>query len=75
MSHLRNDSGAPGFIDRRDLSRQLEIWVGVEPFDSQEKGKARAAELQQANPGYEYRAEPFLELPIWVTRKTTIQDV
>lgn len=65
-------TGEPwGFIDKRDLSAKFEIWVGVEPCRSQEQGKARATELQQANPSYEYRAEPFLELPIWITRKTT----
>lgn len=53
-----------GFIDKRDRSSDAQIWLGVEPCYSQAQGKARAAELEAADPGYEYQAEPFLMPPI-----------
>ena len=58
-----------GYIDKRDRAYEAGIWVGVEPCYSEEQGKARAAELERADPSHEYSAEPFLELPIWISRK------
>jgi hypothetical protein len=57
-----------GFIDKRDRASDLDIWTGVEPCISQAQGTTRAAELEAANPGYEYRASRFLDLPLWVSR-------
>jgi hypothetical protein len=57
-----------GFIDKRDRASDLDIWTGVEACTSQAQGDARAAELEAANPGYQYRASRFLDLPLWVTR-------
>lgn len=68
------EAKAWGYIDKRDRAYEAGIWVGVEPCYSEEQGKARAAELEQADPSHEYTAEPFLDLPIWISRKTTTPD-
>ena len=65
---------ASGHIDKRDHAYEQGSWVGVERCYSEEQGKARAAELDKADPGHEYSAEPLLELPIWISRKTTTPD-
>ena len=61
-----------GYIDKRDRACEAGIWVGVEPCYSEEQGKARAAELEQADPSHEYTAEPFLDLPIWISCKHSV---
>lgn len=58
-----------GFIDKRDRASDLDIWTGVEPCVSEAQGNARAAELEAADPGYQYRASRFLELPLWVSHE------
>lgn len=78
MTNLQNDhqeAKAWGYIDKRDRACEAGIWIGVEPCYSEEQGKARAAELEQADPSHEYTAEPFLEPPIWISRKTCSPDV
>jgi hypothetical protein len=55
-----------GYIDKRDRADEYGIWLGVEPCYSEEQGRARAAELEKEDPNYEYVAEPFLELPVWI---------
>ena len=70
MTNPQNDQPeAWGCIDKRDRAYEAGIWIGVEPCYSEEQGKARAAELEQAGPSHEYSAEHFLELPIWISRK------
>lgn len=68
------EAKAWGYIDKRDRAYEAGIWVGVEPCYSEEQGKARAAELERADPGHEYTAEPFLEPPMWINRKITTPD-
>lgn len=60
-----------GFIDKRNRSSEAQIWLGVEPCYSQAQGKARAAELEAADPSHEYRAEPYLEPPTRTCRHIT----
>lgn len=68
------EAEAWGYIDKRDRAYEAGIWIGVEPCYSEEQGKARAAELEQADPCHEYTAEPFLDIPIWISRKITTPD-
>ena len=63
-----NSAAHWGFIDKRDRCSDLEIWIGVEPCSSEALANNRVAELAAADPGHEYRASPFLDLPIWVSR-------
>jgi hypothetical protein len=58
-----------GFIDRKKRGEQLQIWLGVEPCESEAQGNARAAELQDADPDHEYIASKFLPLPAHIRRK------
>jgi len=67
------EAKAWGYIDKRDRAREHGGWAGVEPCYSEEQGMARAAELAKAGPSHEYSAEPFLELPIWISRKQLSQ--
>lgn len=60
-----------GYIDKRDRAHEYGIWIGVEPCFSEEQGRARAAELECADPSHEYSAEPFLELPVLINRKAS----
>lgn len=52
-----------GFIDKRDISIDALIWLGVEPCQTEEEGKRRAAELQAADPTHEYVAHPYDDPP------------
>lgn len=78
MTNLQSDhqdAKAWGYIDKRDRACEAGIWIGVEPCYSEEQGKARAAELEQADPSHEYTAEPFLEPPTWISRRACSPDV
>ena len=77
VTNPKNDhpeAKAWGYIDKHDRAYEDGIWVGVEPCYSEEQGKARAAELEKADPSHEYSAEPFLEPPTWISRKTTTPE-
>lgn len=63
------EAKAWGYIDKRDRAYEAGTWVSVELCYSEKQGMVRAQELELADPGHEYSAETFLELPIWISRK------
>lgn len=58
-----------GYIGKPDQAHEHSAWVGAEPCGSEGQGVTRVAELAKAEPDHEYSAAPFLELPIWISRK------
>ena len=55
-----------GYIDKRARNSRHISWQGVEPCSSEQQGKARAAELERADPLYEYIAREFYDLPLFI---------
>lgn len=67
MDNLKK--GSWRFIHKRSLHDPVERWATIESCTSEAEGDARVAELQAADPTCKYRADAFLELPIWISRK------
>ena len=67
MDNLK--AGSWSFIRKRSLRDPAAQWATTELCANEAESHARVAELQASDPTFEYRADAFLELPIWISRK------
>ncbi len=59
-----------GYIDKCKRGTPNQIWIGVEPCETEEQGKTRAMELERADPFHEYQVRKYLDLPLFITFKS-----
>lgn len=75
MTIPKNDHPNWGRIDKRDCGHEHGICLGAEPCHSEQQSRVRALEAGMNAPAcHEYTDEPFLELPIWISRKIITPD-
>jgi len=59
-----------GMIRKRSVGSQAAPWVDVEECSSQQHAEKRVIELHVADQSHDYAAEAYLELPIWISKKS-----